>query len=173
MLPSPNKPQPIPIDTKVDGVGYPHLRYEATLQSLILEGLADGKWRVIFGQYDDFLPFVSTSEGKEIDIVLLRYNERGDILWYQLLELKGDRYKIDDLMQILAYETWLTSSQAEGNPRAVHMVAIANRFNLDVLHQVATRYRLKQKPVRLLTYRFDRSDGEFSSLRSLENQLKK
>lgn len=154
-LPPPTERQPLPFDLRLKGVTYPGLRYEATLESLILEGLADMRWRSMFGQYDDFLPFVSTSEGREIDVVLLRHNQYGEVLWYQLLELKGDRFRHQDLLQILAYETWLTSSQAEGNPRSVHMIAIANRYDLDVLRQVAARYRLKQKPVRLLQYSFD------------------
>jgi hypothetical protein len=162
VLPLPVVRQPLPFDLNLDGVRDPHLHYEASLQSLILEGLADGKWRDLLGQYDDFLPFVSTSEGKEIDVVLLRHNQRGEVLWYQLLELKADRYRLDDLLQILAYETWLTSSQAEGNPRAAHMIAVANRYDDDVLRQVATRHRLQQKPVRLLNYQFDQSLQELS-----------
>lgn len=154
----PDHREPLPFDFRVEGVQHPHLNYEATLQSLILEGLADGKWRDMFGQYDDFLPFVSTSEGREIDVVLLRYNGRGEVVWYQILELKGDRYQTADLLQLLAYETWLTSSQAGGNPRSVHMVAVANRYDTDVLQQIFTRYRLRQKPVRLLTYQFDESN---------------
>jgi hypothetical protein len=160
VLPLPNLRGPLPFDLRLEGVMHPHLHYEATLQSLILEGLADGKWRDLLGQYDDFLPFVSTSEGKEIDVILLRHNRRGEVLWYQILELKADRYRIDDLLQILAYETWLTSSQAEGNPRAAHMIAVANRYDDDVLGQVATRYRLQQKPVRLLTYKYDEDTKE-------------
>jgi hypothetical protein len=77
--PLPTAMQPLPIDLRVEGVHYPHLNYEATLQSLILDGLAEAKWHDIFGQFDDFLPFVSTSEGKEIDIVLLRYTPSGQV----------------------------------------------------------------------------------------------
>jgi hypothetical protein len=162
VLPLPDIRKHLPFDSRLEGVLHPHLHYEATLQSLILEGLADGKWRDLLGQYDDFLPFVSTSEGKEIDVILLRHNKRGEVLWYQLLELKADRYRIDDLLQILAYETWLTSSQAEGNPRAAHMIAVASRYDEDVLSQVASRLRLQQKPVRLLIYQFDENTKELS-----------
>jgi len=150
----PDSLTPLPIDTQLEGVRYPHLKYEASLQSLILEGLADDMWRDLFGNYDDFLPFVPTSEGSEIDVVLLRHDSKGEIIWYQILELKKDRYRSDDLLQLLSYETWLTSNQAEGNPRAVHMIAVANRFDEDVLRQVAARSRLKQKPIRLIKYEY-------------------
>jgi len=150
---------PLPIDTELKGIRYPHLKYEATLQSLILEDLADGKWKDLFGGYNDFLPFVPTSEGSEIDVILLKHGDKGEIIWYQILELKKDRYRADDLLQLLSYETWLTSNQAEGNPRAVHMLAVANRFDDDVLRQVAVRNRLKQKPVRLITYEYNRQTG--------------
>jgi hypothetical protein len=146
----------LPFDFDVVGIKYPRLRYEASLQSLILEGLADGKWRNIFGSYDDFLPFVSTSEGKEIDVVLLHHTNDGDVLWYQLLELKSDRFRYVDLLQLLAYETWLTSSnQVLGNPRSVHMIALASRFDEEVIDHILARKNLRQKPVKLLQYTFN------------------
>ena len=154
-FPIPSNRLPLPIDYRTLGVVNPCLRYEATLQSLIMNGLAEGEWRNILGEYDDFLQFVPTSEGTEIDVVLLKHDIIGDVIWYQILELKKDRYKYEHLLQLLSYETWLTSSQAEGNPRTVHMVAIANRFDEDVRKQVDERKLLRQKPVRLIEYDFD------------------
>jgi len=168
--PLPDPKQPLPIDAKINGVRFPHLNYEATLQSFILEGLAENAWMDTFGDYDDFLPFVPTSEGSEIDVVLLKHNDRNEVLWYQVLELKSDRYKADDLLQLLSYETWLTSNQAEGNPRSVHMLAIANRFDDDVISQVLARKRLKQKPVRLIGYSFNEETSKLS-LKELLIQL--
>jgi len=162
LSPLPQSVSPLPIDTRIEGVRYPHLNYEATLQSMILEGLADGLWRETLGGYDDFLPYVPTSEGSEIDVVLLRHNDQSEILWYQILELKSDRYKEEHLIQILSYETWLTSNQAEGNPRSVHMLAIANRFDDVVLEQVRARQNLKQKPVRLISYSFDENTSQLT-----------
>jgi len=156
----PDNLHPLPIDYSLEGVRYPHLHYEATLQSIILNGLADEMWKETFGDYDDFLPFVSTSEGKEIDIVLLKHNNQGKIIWYQILELKRDRYRFEDLLQILSYETWLTSNQAAGNPRSVHMVALANRFDEDVVNNARDRYRLNQKPVRLIEYEFNEDEND-------------
>lgn len=149
----------LPFDLKIQGKKYPHLHYEAALQSSILNGLADLKWRDIFGEYEDFLPYVSTSEGKEIDVLLLKYLN-SEILWYQLLELKSDRFRFEDLLQLLSYEIWLTSNQAGGNPRSVHMAAVASRFDDDVLNQVSIRKDLKQKPVRLLKYSYDSEENE-------------
>lgn len=153
-LPLPSNQPSLPLDRRVDGIKFKHLGFEATLQSLILEGLASGHWRDVFGGYSDFLSFVPTSEGSEIDIVLLKNDQYGEIVWYQILELKKDRYRSDDLLQLLSYETWLTSNQANGNPRSVHMVAVANRFDAEVVDQVEARQRLEQKPIRLITYEY-------------------
>ena len=161
----PEQRSPLPLDLRLLGVHFPHMRYEASLQTLLLEGLAEDNWRQIFGKYDDFLPFVSTSEGKEIDVVLLHHDTFGNVIWYQLLELKSDRFRHDDLLQLLAYETWMTSSnQVGGNPRAVHMIALANRYAEEVLKHEAARRNLRQKPVRLLTYTFIESTRQIELL---------
>jgi hypothetical protein len=153
----------LPLDFRIDGVRYPHLKYEASLQSILLEGLAEGNWREVFGNYDDFLPYVSTSEGREIDTLLIRHDDTGSVIWYQLLELKSDRFRQADLLQLLAYETWMTSSnQVGGNPRMVHMIALANRFDIDVIQHEKSRRGLHQKPVRLLTYQVDDEFGNIS-----------
>jgi hypothetical protein len=158
--PLPKNRQPLPYDMRIVGTKYPHLNYEASLQSHLLEGMADGKWRNIFGEYDDFLPSVSTSEGKEIDILLLRHDNNNHILWFQILELKSDRFVHDDLLQILAYEQWMTSSnQVGGNPRSVHIFAVANRYDESVMEHIKARAALKQKPIRLLTYRYTPEEG--------------
>ena len=47
-------------------------------------------------------------------------------------------------------------------PRAVHMVAIANRFDQEVLDQVMVRHRLKQKPIKLITYNYDQTSNRLS-----------
>lgn len=159
----PENREPLPYDYRSTGVRVSHLNYEATLQALLLEGLADGKWRDIFGDYDDFSPFVSTSEGREIDTILFHHDTQREVLWYQLIELKSDRFRQDDLLQILAYETWLTSSgQVGGNPRSVHMVAIAARFDDEVISHITARENLKQKPIKLLKYKFDQMNNQLS-----------
>jgi hypothetical protein len=156
----PENRESLPYDFRIVGRNFPRLNYEATLQSLILEDLADEKWRNLFGEYDDFLPSVSTSEGREIDILLLRHDNDDNILWFQIMELKSDRFAHDDLLQLLAYEQWLTSSnQVGGNPRAVHMFAIANRYDESVMEHIKARAALKQKPIRLLKYKYTPDAG--------------
>jgi hypothetical protein len=156
----PENRQALPYDFKIEGKKYPRLNYEASLQSLLLNGMADGKWRSLFGEYDDFLPSVSTSEGKEIDILLLRHDSENHVLWFQIMELKSDRFVHEDLLQLLAYEQWMTSSnQVGGNPRAVHMFAVANRYDENVMEHIKARAALKQKPIRLLSYRNTTEDG--------------
>ena len=148
--------QPLPINTSIGGtLNHPCLVYEHALQALLLEDLGDGYHTELFGNYEDFLPSVPTSSGKEMDIVLLAYDNQHKVLWYQILELKKDRFRWEDLKQLLDYEVWLTSGQAEGNPRAVHMAAVANRFDNDVIDHLRRRKEAGQKEVRLIRYRYN------------------
>jgi hypothetical protein len=90
----------------------------------------------------------------------LRHDINNRVLWFQILELKSDRFVHDDLLQILAYEQWMTSSnQVGGNPRAVHMFAVANRYDENVMEHIKARAALKQKPIRLLTYSYTHEEG--------------
>ena len=139
--------------TQDDGKHHP-LSIEASLQSCMLEGFAEGRWKDLLGEYDDYLAYVPTSEGTEMDLVLLRYTAERRPLWFLLLELKRDRFQIEHLRQILAYETWMTASQASGNPRMVHMFACAYRFDQDVIEFSKERLNMGQKPVHLLRYEF-------------------
>jgi len=143
--------RPLPFDLSTDEKG--QLHYEAVLQALLLEDFADGKHREIFGDYDDFIPNALTSAGKEIDILVLKYN--GDnILWYQILELKQDEFTMKELQKIIIYEKEIIRSQAE-NPMQVYPIAVASEFNKDVIKFVKGRADYKERPIRLIKYHFD------------------
>jgi hypothetical protein len=168
--PSPNAepPQnrnPLPYRFTLEEGKFHPLSIEAALQAAMLEGFAEGHWRDILGEYDDYLAYVPTSEGTEMDLVLIRYTPGKIPLWFLLLELKRDRFQMEHLRQLLAYETWMTASQAAGNPRMVHMVACAYRFDSDVIEFSKERSEMGQKPVHLLRYEFPARSKDPQDLR--------
>lgn len=144
---------PLPFEFITDRLG--QLHYEAVLQALLLEDFADGKHKGIFGDYDDFIPNCLTGVGKEIDILILKYN--GDnILWYQILELKQDEFDMEELQKLIVYEKEIIRSQAE-NPLQVYPVAVASEFNDEVKKFVRGRGDYKERPIRLIKYKFNKT----------------
>lgn len=154
---------PLPIDFKIDKEGMLH--YEAVLKSLLLEDFADGKHKEIFGDYDDFIPYVPTGARKEIDILLLKYNG-DDILWYQILELKHGEFTKQELQKLITYEKWIIRERAE-NSLQVYPVALAFEFNDEVIDFARKRKEYKEKPIRLIKYYFD-SKAKSIKLEELE-----
>jgi len=144
--------KPLPIDFRIDQAGVLH--YEAVLQALLLEDLADGKHRNIFGDYDEFIPNLPTGARKEIDTLLLKYNGN-NILWYQILELKHDKFTMKELQKLIIYEKWIIRSKAE-NPLQVYPVAVASQFNEEVISFVKRRQDYKERAIRLIKYDFDK-----------------
>jgi len=149
--PLPVNMQPLPIDLRTDSGGCLH--YENALKALLLEDLADGYHRDIFGDYDDFLGFASTSERMEIDVLLLKYNSDDDVIWFQVLELKQDSFTIKELQRLIDYENWLIRVPAKGNKRAVYSTALAFEFDDEVNRFVTRRQDYGEKPIRLITYK--------------------
>ncbi|HEC93320.1 MAG TPA: EVE domain-containing protein [Candidatus Atribacteria bacterium] len=143
--------QPLPLDFREDRPSVLH--YEAVLQSLILEGLADGKYKDIFGEYDDFIPNALTGTGKEIDILILKYNG-DDILWYEILELKQNKFTMEELQKLIVYEKEIIQSRAE-NPLQVYLIAVAAKFDEEVKRFVKGREDYKERPIRLVKYAFN------------------
>ena len=144
---------PLPLDTRTSPAGRIH--YENSMKAMVLDRLGEGAYRDVLGDYDDFLTGVPTSAGGELDLLLLKYDGTGGILWYEVVEMKADRFGPIELGQLLNYETWLTGSQAAGNPRCVHMVALAHRFESSITSYLEVRRELGQKPVTMVQYGFD------------------
>jgi len=142
---------PLPLDLRTDRKG--NLHYEAVLLALLLEDFANGKHRDIFGDYDDFVPFVPMSSRKEIDILLLKYDE-DDILWYQILELKADSFTMLELQRLIDYEKWLSRTRAK-NALQVYSIALAFNFDDQVKRFVRGRQQYKDRPIRLIKYSWD------------------
>lgn len=150
------KKRPLPLDFRTDKPGVLH--YEAVLQSLILEGLADGKYKDIFGEYDDFIPNALMGTGKEMDILILKYNG-DDILWYEILELKQNKFTMEELQKLIIYEKEIIQSRAE-NPLQVYPIAVAADFDEGVKKFVKGREDYKERPIRLVKYTFNSQTKE-------------
>ena len=156
--PSPPPPlsnmRPLPIDlTAYQG----RLHYEAALKALLLEDLADGYHKQLLGSYDDFLATALTSERMEMDVLLLKYNTNGDIVWFHVLELKQNSFTIRELQRLIDYEGWLIRIPAKGNKRAVYPTALAYEFDSEVRQFVRRRQDYGEKPIRLIAYKLHRS----------------
>lgn len=144
--------QGLPIDLNEDKYG--QLHYEAALETLLLEDFADGKHKEIFGDYNEFIPYVPTGARKEIDILLLKY-DNNEIIWYQILELKPSTFTMKELQRLIDYEKWFIETKAK-SPIQVHPVGIATKFNEEVIDFVNGREKYRERPIRLIKYSFDR-----------------
>ncbi len=140
----------LPLDLLESAQG--RLHYEASAQALILEGLADGKYKDIFGDYDEFIPFVSTGAQTEIDLLLLK-NFEGDIVWFQVVELKGSTFSMAELQRLIDYEKWIIQTRAQ-SPLQVHPIGVGANFSEDVKSFVRERTRYRDRAIRLLEYTF-------------------
>jgi hypothetical protein len=49
------------------------LHYEASLESVLMNELADGRHRDVFGEFTEFIPFVSTGAQTELDVLLSKW----------------------------------------------------------------------------------------------------
>lgn len=148
--PLPATTPPLPIDLTAYGGG--RLHYEAALEALLLEDLADGYHKQILGNYDDFVGFTPTSERMEMDVLLLKYDTNDDVIWFHVLELKQDSFTIRQLRRLIDYESWLIRVPARGNKRAVYPSALAYKFDSEVREFVRRRQDYGEKPIRLIAY---------------------
>jgi predicted RNA-binding protein len=152
----PTKLSPLPINLTVDSDG--NLHYEHSLKALLIKGLKNGEYKEIFGDYDDFIPNVPTGSRKEIDILLIKYDNH-DIIWYEIVELKSITFTINELQRLIDYEKWLIKMRAL-TPLQVHSIAVAYKFDDEVKTFVRKRLDYKERPIRLIEYRFDSSSNK-------------
>lgn len=148
---------PLPIDLSINNANGA-LNYEASLMFLLLNDFADGKHKDIFGKYDDFISYVPTGARKEIDILLLKYNGK-EILWYQIIEVKKDKFTIKELQTLITYEKWFINNRAE-TPLQVYTIGIASEFDDNVKKFVSNRANYIDRPIRLIQYKFNAQNND-------------
>ncbi|MGI9951269.1 hypothetical protein V3F56_02815 [Moorellaceae bacterium AZ2] len=88
-----------------------------------------------------------------MDVLLIKYDEKGKPLWFHVLELKKDTFTMDQLRKLIDYEKWLIRLPAGGNKRAVHASAIAYEFHSEAKNFLEPRVKYGQKPIQLIKYR--------------------
>jgi hypothetical protein len=142
--------RPLQINTTLNASGC--LRYEHALKALLIRDVAKGLHRNVLGDYDDYIPNLLTSARKEIDLVLLKYDE-SNIIWYEIIELKKEMFDMDGLHELTNYEKWFIQTRVL-SPIQVHPIAIAFDFDAKVKEYVKKRSEYKDRPLRLIKYRY-------------------
>lgn len=129
-------------------------KYEYSLMALLLNGFSDDRFKNIFGDYDDFLGYIPTSFGREMDILLITHNpiNKDEVIAYNIIEVKRDRFDEDGLVQLLQYEDWFLRKKVNGDFNMLRTTAIAKNFSEKVIDYVSKRTKYEGKSINLLTF---------------------
>lgn len=129
-------------------------RYEATLMAMLLHDFVNGRHQDIFGNYTDYLSYIPTNLGTEMDILLMFGNPHVPfhIMSYDVIEVKLDRFDGKALHQLIGYESWFIQKKVQGDSNMVRTTAIANRYDADVVDYVQKRKKYEDKIIKLLKY---------------------
>lgn len=131
-------------------------KYEYTLMALLLRDFAQKRHFETFGNYTDFLAYVPTNLGTEMDILLMfgsPYDHK-QIMSYDVLELKRDYFDEKALKQLIGYESWFVQKKVHGDLNMVRTTAVAARFDPAVVDYVAKRKQIEGKDTKLLRYEY-------------------
>jgi len=140
------------------------LKYEYSVMTMLNTAFSHHQFTDLFGNYSDYLSYVPTSLGKEMDIVLMFDNDREPVhtISYDLIEVKRDVFDFKALAQIIGYETWFLQKKAQGDMKMLRTSAIAKSFSKDVVEYVNNRTKLESKRIKLIEY--DYSEEKVFSL---------
>lgn len=129
-------------------------KYEFTIMALLNAEFSKGSYVDIFGNYSDYLCYVPTNLGKEMDFLLMYDNplSPGDVVSYDIIEVKRDEFNEDALAQLISYESWFLQKKVSGDSNMVRTTAIAKSYSADVIQYVSQRTRIENKPIKLLQY---------------------
>ncbi|MHB1630568.1 MAG: hypothetical protein ACYCVB_19715, partial [Bacilli bacterium] len=107
---------------------------------------------------DDFLGYIPTSFGREMDALLITHNplNRDEVIAYNIVEVKRDRFEEDGLVQLLQYEDWFLRKKVNGDFNMLRTTAIAQSFADKVVDYVEKRKKYEGKSINLLAF----SNGE-------------
>src|SRR5262249_3401574 len=107
------------------------LHYEASLESLLMQQLCRGHHRALFGDFTDAVPFVSTGDQTELDLLLSKFDD-AKLLWHQVVELKAHTFSEEELRKVIDYEKWILNTRCE-NALQAHSVGIGYDFTDEVI----------------------------------------
>ena len=129
-------------------------KYEFTIMALLNDAFSKGKYTEIFGNYTDFLCYVPTNLGREMDFLLFYDNPllSYQVVSYDIIEVKRDEFNEDSLCQLIGYESWFLQKKVSGDLKMVRTTAIAKSFSDSVKQYVSLRKQIENKPIKLLQY---------------------
>lgn len=135
-------------------------KYEYSVMTLLNDAFSHNKFTELFGNYTDYLSYVPTSLGKEMDIVLMfgNKNQPEKVLSYDLIEVKRDLFDEKALEQLVGYESWFLQKKVSGYMKMLRTTAIAKRFSEEVVNYVSQRTRIENKRIKLIQYDYSVKD---------------
>ena len=124
--------------------------------SLLNQAFSKKEFTDIFGNYNDFLCYVPTNLGREMDILLMfEHPINNNILSYDILEVKKDTFDTEALAQLIDYESWFLQKKIAGDYNMLRTTAIASSFPDDVVDYVTQRESIENKPIKLVEYNYN------------------
>ena len=132
-------------------------QYEFSIMALLINSFANGEYTDIFGNYSDYLSYVPTNLGTEMDILLMFENpfNQEEIASYDIIEVKRAEFDEKALIQLIGYESWFLQKKVSGDLNMVRTTAIAKSFSEVVIDYVRKRKMFENKPIKLLTYNYN------------------
>ena len=137
------------------------LKYEYSVMTHLNHAFASGKFKDVFGNYTDYLCYVPTNLGREMDILLMYEHPKNHdlILSYDIIEVKRDDFDKNALIQLIDYESWFLQKKVSGDMKMLRTTAIAKSFTDEVIDYVTKRKMFENKPVKLVQYDFNNTEG--------------
>lgn len=137
------------------------LKYEFSVMTYLNYSFANGKFKELFGNYSDYLSYIPTNLGREMDILLMYSHPHNplEILSYDIIEVKRDIFDENALSQLIDYESWFLQKKISGDMKMLRTTAIAKTFSEEVVDYVNKRNRIEHKPIKLIQYNYDASTG--------------
>lgn len=165
----PKKRRELPIDLRMDEIKKEKvicIHYEDAFKTLLIKELCEGKHKDIFGGFDDVLQNVPTSSGKEIDILLIKYDRFG-IVRYIILELKAGKFFLnkknqENMRQLVDYGDWLIKVRENANTNNVHLFAVASCFEQKITDYVKLKKENDEKGIKLIKYQFNQKKNQIT-----------
>lgn len=132
------------------------LKYEYSVMTYLNHSFALGRFKEIFGNYTDYLCYIPTNLGREMDILLMfdHPKKKNLILSYDIIEVKRDEFDKKALSQLIDYESWFLQKKVAGDMKMLRTTAIASSFSEEVIEYVKQRTLFENKPIKLIAYSF-------------------
>lgn len=137
------------------------LKYESSVMTYLNYSFASGKFKDIFGNYTDYLCYIPTNLGREMDILLMYEHPKNFdlILSYDIIEVKRDEFDKNALAQLIDYESWFLQKKVSGDMKMLRTTAVAKSFSDEVVDYVKKRKMFENKPIKLLKYNYSDTNG--------------